>query len=58
MLYNTIADMAYDEGVEQNKLNVIKNMINASCKIKDIAIALGISEDEVSSIISKNNLDK
>ncbi len=58
MLYNTIADMAYDEGVEQNKLNVIKNMINASCKIKDIVIALGISEDEVSSIISKNNLDK
>ena len=33
-------------------------MINASCKIKDIVIALGINEDEVSSIISKNNLDK
>ena len=56
MIKNTEKQLAYDEGVEQNKLDVIRNMINAGCKIRDIAIALGISEEEVSSIISKNNL--
>lgn len=62
MLHNTELDMAYNEGVdagvEQTKIDVIKNMINAKCKIKDIAIALGINEEEVSNIVFKNNLDK
>lgn len=58
MIHNTRIQLAYDEGVEQNKLEVIKNMINTKCKIKDIAVALGINEEEVSNIVFKNNLDK
>ena len=37
MLHNTIVDMAYNKGVEQNKLDVIRNMLLKNMSIKDIA---------------------
>ena len=57
MLHNTELDLAYNEGVEQTKKDVIKNMLTAGSKIENIAIALGISVDEIEKIINENNLD-
>ena len=56
MLYNTIADMAYDEGVEQNKLDVIKNMLKLKLPISTIAKSINIEESKVEKIIKENNL--
>ena len=57
MIHNTEKQLAYDEGVEQTKIDVIKNMLTAGSKIENIAIALGISVDEIEKIINENNLD-
>ena len=37
-------------------IEVIKNMLNAGSEPKDIAIALGITEEKVIKMIDKNNL--
>ena len=65
MIHNTEKQLAYDEGVdagikegvEQTKMDVIKNMLTAGSKIENIAIALGINVDEIEKIINENNLD-
>lgn len=61
MIHNTEKQLAYDEGVdagvEQTKIDVIKNMLTAGSKIENIAIALGINVDEIEKIINENNLD-
>ena len=57
MLHNTELDLAYNEGVEQNKIDVIKNMLGLKLPISTIAKSLNISEDEIEKIITENNLD-
>ena len=49
-------EQGVEQGIEQNKLDVIKNMLAANSSIKSIAIALGVSEEEVSNLIKRNNL--
>ena len=58
MLHNTELDMAYNEGVEQNKIDVIKNMLELKLPISTIAKSLNLKESDVEKIIKENNLDK
>ena len=62
MIHNTEKQLAYDEGVdagvEQNKLEVIKNMLLKNMAIKDIAEIVNLSDNDVEKIIKENNLGK
>ena len=58
MIHNTEKQLAYDEGVEQNKIDVIKNMLELDLPISTIAKSVNISEEKVEKIIKENNLDK
>ena len=66
MIHNTRIQLAYDEGVdagvkagiEQNKLEVIKNMLSLKLPISTIAKSLNIDESNVEKIIKENNLEK
>ena len=66
MLHNTELDLAYNEGVdagikegiEQNKIDVIKNMLELKLPISTIAKSLNLKESDVEKIIKENNLDK
>ena len=59
MIQNTEKQLAYDEGVdagikegiEQNKIEMIKNFYNIGTPIEDIAKASNLSVDEVKKII-------
>lgn len=64
MIKNTEKQLAYDEGVdagikegiEQNKIDVIKNMLLKNITIEDIADIVNISTVEVEKIIKENKL--
>ena len=64
MLHNTELDLAYNEGVdagikegiEQNKIDVIKNMLELKLPISTIAKSLNLKESDVEKIIKENNL--
>ena len=58
MIHNTEKQLAYDEGVEQTKIDVIKNMLELDLPISTIAKSVNISEEKVEKIIKENNLDK
>ena len=58
MIQNTEKQLAYDEGVEQTKIDVIKNMLELDLPISTIAKSVNISEEKVEKIIKENNLDK
>ena len=58
MIHNTEKQLAYDEGVEQNKIDVIKNMLELDLPISTIAKSVNISEEKVEKIIKENNLDE
>ena len=58
MMHDMEIDMAYDEGVEQNKIDVIKNMLELDLPISTIAKSINISEDKVEKIIKENHFDK
>ncbi len=55
MIHNTEKQLAYDEGVdagiEQTKIEMIKNFYNIGTPIEDIAKASNLSVDEVKKII-------
>ena len=55
MIHNTEKQLAYDEGVdagiEQTKIDMIKNFYNIGTSIEDIAKASNLSVDEVKKII-------
>ena len=55
MIHNTEKQLAYDEGVdagiEQTKIDMIKNFYNIGTPIEDIAKASNLSVDEVKKII-------
>ena len=56
LLHNTELAMEYKKGIEQNKLDVIRNMINLKLSISTIAKSLNIEESDVETIIKENNL--
>ena len=60
LLHNTELAMEYKkgikEGIEQNKLDVIKNMLIKEMTIEDIADIVNLSMQEVEKIIKENNL--
>ena len=58
MMHDMEIDMAYDDGVEQNKIDVIKNMLELDLPISTIAKSINISEDKVEKIIKENHFDK
>ena len=58
MMHDMEIDMAYDEGDEQNKIDVIKNMLELDLPISTIAKSINISEDKVEKIIKENHFDK
>ena len=58
MMHDMEIDMAYDEGVEQTKIDVIKNMLELTLPISTIAKSLDMSEEKIEKIIKENNLDK
>ena len=55
MIHNTEKQLAYDEGVdagiEQTKIDMIKNFYNIGIPIEDIAKVSNLSADEVKKII-------
>ena len=55
MIHNTEKQLAHDEGVdagiEQTKIDMIKNFYNIGTPIEDIAKASNLSVDEVKKII-------
>ena len=55
MIHNTEKQLAYDEGVdagiEQTKIEMIKNFYNIGTPIEDIAKVSNLSADEVKKII-------
>ena len=59
MIHNTEKQLAYDEGVdagiEQTKIDMIKNFYNIGTPIEDIAKASNLSVDEVKKIIDSND---
>ena len=62
MLHNTELDMAYNEGVtqgiEQNKIEMIKNFYKIGTPVEDISKATNLSIEKIKKIIKENNLDK
>lgn len=57
MIHNTEKQLAYDEGVdagiEQTKIEMIKNFYNIGTPIEDIAKASNLSVDEVNKILKE-----
>ena len=51
MMHDMEIDMAYDEGVEQNKIEMIKNFYKIGTPIEDIAKASNLSVEKVKEII-------
>lgn len=47
MIHNTEKQIAYDEGIEQNKKEMIKNFYKVDTPIDDIAKASNLSIDKV-----------
>ena len=62
LLRNTEKEISFKNGIEQGsdevKINVIKNLLSVNSSIETIAIAVGLSIDEVNAIIKKHKLDK
>ena len=58
IIHNTEKQLAYDEGVEQKELDVIKNMLKLNLPISTIAKSINVEESKVEKIIKENNLDK
>ena len=62
LLRNTEKEISFKNGIEQGsdevKINVIKNLLSVKSSIETIAIAVGLSIDEVNAIIKKHKLDK
>ena len=62
LLRNTEKEISFKNGIEQGsdevKINVIKNLLSVKSSIETIAIAVGLSIDEVNTIIKKHKLDK
>ena len=62
LLRNTEKEISFKNGIEQGsdevKINVIKNLLSVNSSIETIAIAVGLSIDEVNTIIKKHKLDK
>ena len=51
--------IARQEGKEEGrKCNIIKNALEKNLPIETIAVAVGLSIDEVKKLIKENNLDK
>ncbi len=55
MMHDMEIDMAYDEGAEQNKIEMIKNFYKIGTSIEDIAKASNLTVDKVKEIIDINN---
>ena len=51
MIHNTEKKLAYDEGVEQTKIEMIKNFYKIGTPIEDIAKASNLSIDKVKEIV-------
>ena len=47
-----------EQGLDEKTYNVIKNLLSVSSPIETIAIAVGLSTDEVKNIIEEHKLDK
>ncbi|HIU11143.1 MAG TPA: hypothetical protein IAB65_00435 [Candidatus Onthocola stercorigallinarum] len=58
MIRNTEKEIAFREGKTEVIINVIKNALEKNLPIETIAVAVGLSVDEVKKIIKENNLDK
>lgn len=50
--------IARQEGKNEVIINVIKNALEKNLPIETIAVAIGLSIDEVKKLIKENNLDK
>ena len=50
--------IARQEGKNEVIINVIKNALEKNLPIETIAVAVGLSVDEVKKLIKENNLDK
>ena len=50
--------IARQEGKNEVIINVIKNALEKNLPIETIAVAVGLSIDEVKKLIKENNLDK
>ena len=55
MMHDMEIDMAYDEGVEQNKIEMIKNFYKIGTPIEDIAKASNLSVEKVKEIIDNKS---
>ena len=47
----------FEQGSDETTINVIKNLLSLKSSIETIAIAVGLSVDDVKNIIKENNLD-
>ena len=54
MMHDMEIDMAYDEGAEQTKIEMIKNFYKIDTPIEDIAKASNLSIDKVNEILEQN----
>ena len=54
MMHDMEIDMAYDEGAEQTKIEMIKNFYKIGTPIEDIAKASNLSIDKVNEILEQN----
>ena len=54
MMHDMELDMAYDEGAEQTKIEMIKNFYKIDTPIEDIAKASNLSIDKVNEILEQN----
>ena len=53
MMHDMEIDMAYDEGIEQTKIEMIKNVYKIGTSIEDIAKASNLSVEKAREIIEK-----
>ena len=62
LLRNTEKEISFRNGIEQGsdeeKINVIRNLLIKHMSIEDIADVVNLSVNEVKNIIEENNLDK
>ena len=58
LIRNTEKEIAFREGKTEVIINVIKNALEKNLPIETIAVAVGLSIDEVKKLIKENNLDK
>ena len=58
LIRNTEKEIAFRKGKTEVIINVIKNALEKNLPIETIAVAVGLSIDEVKKIIKENNLDK